>query len=100
MHTADYMALVERETARGRSALSTGDADICIHSGQAARAGAGCVLSAIDAVFAGTVGNAFCIVRPPGHHASQSRGMGFCLFNNVAVGSPLRAEAARCQNAS
>ena len=43
------------------------------------------VLKAVDAVMAGKVHNAFCAVRPPGHHATRSRAMGFCLFNNVAI---------------
>ena len=47
----------------------------------------GGVLAAIDAVFSGNVDNAFCAVRPPGHHAEYNRAMGFCLFNNVAVGA-------------
>ena len=46
---------------------------------------AGGVLSAIDVVIAGGVTNAFCCVRPPGHHATRDRGMGFCIFNNVAI---------------
>jgi acetoin utilization deacetylase AcuC-like enzyme len=46
---------------------------------------AGGVLNAVDAVFAGRAKNAFCAVRPPGHHATPVRGMGFCVFNNVAV---------------
>jgi acetoin utilization deacetylase AcuC-like enzyme len=50
----------------------------------AARA-AGGVLNAVDAVLAGSARNAFCVVRPPGHHATASRGMGFCIFNNVAL---------------
>ena len=46
---------------------------------------AGGVLNAVDAVLAGSARNAFCAVRPPGHHANAGRGMGFCLFNNVAI---------------
>ena len=45
------------------------------------------VLTAIDQVMAGTLTNAFCAVRPPGHHAESNRAMGFCLFNNVAIGA-------------
>jgi acetoin utilization deacetylase AcuC-like enzyme len=48
---------------------------------------AGGVLSAVDAVMAGKVRNAFCAVRPPGHHALRDRAMGFCLLNNVAIAS-------------
>src|SRR3546814_12085918 len=44
-------------------------------------------LAAVDAVMAGEADNAFCAVRPPGHHAEPDRAMGFCLFNNVAVGA-------------
>jgi acetoin utilization deacetylase AcuC-like enzyme len=77
--------LVENEVAAGRRHLSTGDTDICPESAAAARLAAGCVLSAVDAVFAKEVPNAFCLVRPPGHHASADVGMGFCLFNNIAV---------------
>jgi acetoin utilization deacetylase AcuC-like enzyme len=84
-HTRDYISLVEREVAALRRQLSTGDTDICPASAEAARLASGCVLSAVDAVFASTVSNAFCLVRPPGHHASEAKGMGFCLFNNIAV---------------
>ena len=48
---------------------------------------AGAVVAAIDAVLAGEGTNAFCAVRPPGHHAERDRAMGFCLFNNIAVGA-------------
>jgi acetoin utilization deacetylase AcuC-like enzyme len=85
VHTRSYIELVEREVAQHRSQLSTGDTDICEHSAAAARLAAGSVLQAVDAVFAGEVTNAFCVVRPPGHHATANRGMGFCLFNNVAI---------------
>jgi acetoin utilization deacetylase AcuC-like enzyme len=68
------------------------DADTIISpaSGQAALRAAGAVVAAVDAVVAGDADNAFCAVRPPGHHAEPGRAMGFCLFNNVAIGA-LRA---------
>ncbi|MFL6350861.1 MAG: histone deacetylase [Bryobacteraceae bacterium] len=87
VHSRRYIALVEREVAQGRPQLSTGDTDIRPHSVESAKAAAGCVLSALDAVFSGSPTNAFCAVRPPGHHASRARGMGFCLFNNAALGA-------------
>ena len=85
VHDRDYIALVQREAAAQRGQLSTGDTAINAHSVDVARLAAGCTLSAVDAVFGGAVENAFCAVRPPGHHASAARGMGFCLFNSVAV---------------
>jgi acetoin utilization deacetylase AcuC-like enzyme len=59
-------------------------------SGEAALRAAGAVVAAVDAIVADRAHNAFCAVRPPGHHAEPNRAMGFCLFNNVAVGA-LRA---------
>ena len=59
-------------------------------SGRAALRAAGAVAAAVDAVVAGEADNAFCAVRPPGHHAEPDRAMGFCLFNNAAIGA-LRA---------
>ncbi len=65
------------------------DADTVVSpgSGRAALHAAGAVCAAVDAVMAGEVRNAFCAVRPPGHHAEADRAMGFCLFNNIAVGA-------------
>jgi acetoin utilization deacetylase AcuC-like enzyme len=85
VHARPYIALVGKEVAEKRHHLSTGDTDICPESSEIARLAAGCTLSAIDAVFARQVQNAFCVVRPPGHHASAAIGMGFCLFNNIAI---------------
>ena len=84
-HTRDYIALVEREVESGGRVLSTGDTRIHDDSYAVAMYAVGGVLSAVDAVIAGDVKNAFCSVRPPGHHATRARGMGFCIFNNVAV---------------
>ena len=56
------------------------------HSWDAAVRACGAVCAATDAVMAGELENAFCAVRPPGHHATRGRAMGFCLFNQVAVG--------------
>jgi acetoin utilization deacetylase AcuC-like enzyme len=64
------------------------DADTAMnaHTLEAALRAAGAVVLATDLVLAGTHGRAFCAVRPPGHHATRSQAMGFCIFNNVAVG--------------
>jgi acetoin utilization deacetylase AcuC-like enzyme len=65
------------------------DADTVLSpaSGRAALRAAGAVVAAVDAVVAGEAANAFCAVRPPGHHAEPGRAMGFCLFNNAAIGA-------------
>ena len=94
--TRDQIALVHSEfyvdrvlqavPASGRVGLDP-DTVMSSGSGEAALCAAGAVVAAVDAVVAGTVRNAFCAVRPPGHHAEASRAMGFCFFNNVAVGA-------------
>jgi acetoin utilization deacetylase AcuC-like enzyme len=63
------------------------DTVISKHSFEVARRAAGAVIVGVDQVFAGEVQNAFALVRPPGHHAMPSRAMGFCLFNNAAIGA-------------
>jgi len=65
------------------------DADTAIspQSGTAALRAAGAVVAAVDAVMTGAAPNAFCAVRPPGHHAEPDHAMGFCLFNSIAVGA-------------
>jgi acetoin utilization deacetylase AcuC-like enzyme len=84
-HTAEYLDIARTDAASGRPWLSTGDTDLSLNSFEIAVRAAGGVLNAVDAVFTGRARNAFCAVRPPGHHANAARGMGFCLLNNVAV---------------
>lgn len=93
VHTRAYINLVVREVEEGRTQLSTGDTNIGAGSLVSARIAAGAVISAVEAVFTRSVLNAFCLVRPPGHHASADRGMGFCLFNNIALGARYAQQA-------
>jgi len=86
-HTRDYIRLVEREVNAGAFELSTGDFQVCDRSYEVAACAAGTVLTAVDMVISGAAENALAIVRPPGHHATPDRGMGFCLFNNAALGA-------------
>lgn len=87
VHKPSYIALVRQELAnvQGFRELSTGDTLVSAGSLEAAEFAAGGVLNAVDAVMEGKVKNAFAAVRPPGHHATPTRGMGFCIFNNVAL---------------
>jgi acetoin utilization deacetylase AcuC-like enzyme len=63
------------------------DTVICAQSFDVARLAAGAVVDAVDQVFSGSSQNAFALVRPPGHHATPNQAMGFCLFNNAAIGA-------------
>ena len=87
VHPRDH---IERTLAampeRGYKALD-GDTVVSPGSAEAALRAAGAVAAAVDAVVAGEAKNAFCAVRPPGHHAEPSTAMGFCLFNNAVVGA-------------
>lgn len=84
-HTPAYLELAEREIKAGYDHLSTGDTNVGSTSWTAALAAAGCAVAAVERVVRGDAKTAFCLVRPPGHHASASKGMGFCVLNNVAL---------------
>lgn len=88
VHTADYLSLVAQEVGAlktGQAQLSTGDTVISPSTQKVAALAVGASVAAVDAVMAGKASAAFALVRPPGHHASAARGMGFCVYNNVAV---------------
>lgn len=68
------------------------DTALNVHSWNAALRAVGAVLAATDAVMAGELENAFCAVRPPGHHAVHNRAMGFCIFNSVAIAAKYALE--------
>jgi len=87
VHSAEYLAEV-RDTApaSGRIRLDD-DAVMNPHTLAAARRAAGAAVFGVDLVMSGQSEAAFCNVRPPGHHAERARAMGFCFFNNVAVGA-------------
>jgi acetoin utilization deacetylase AcuC-like enzyme len=84
-HDRGYIQTAKEDVESGLEELRTGDTSICPRSYDVAIQAVGGVLNAVDAVFAGKAKNAFCAVRPPGHHARPAQGMGFCLFNNIAI---------------
>jgi acetoin utilization deacetylase AcuC-like enzyme len=86
VHSEDYIRWVAATAGQSAGRLSA-DTFVSAESYAAARLAAGGVFQAISAVASGVVRNAFCLLRPPGHHAERSRAMGYCVFNNVALGA-------------
>ena len=84
-HTPEYFEIARRDVQSGSADLSTGDTNISAKSFDVALLAAGGVIGAANQVVSGKVKNAFCVVRPPGHHARPKGGMGFCVFNNIAI---------------
>jgi acetoin utilization deacetylase AcuC-like enzyme len=87
MHPERYIDRIFSKIPETGYARTDADTIVSPGSGAAALRAAGALVGAVDAVMAGDCGNAFCAVRPPGHHAEAEQSMGFCLFNNVAIGA-------------
>src|SRR5262245_13797323 len=85
IHSPGYIRRVEESCRSGRAIIDSIDTDISSRSYDVSLLAAGGALAAADAVMEGRVREAFCAVRPPGHHALREVAMGFCLFNNIAV---------------
>ena len=86
VHTPAYFRRVRKDVEFGSGQLSTGDTELSHYSLEVAMRATGGVLEAVDAVCGQeTIINAFCAVRPPGHHACRNKGMGFCIFNHIGI---------------
>ena len=85
-HDPAHVARVATTASRARAAFDA-DTPVCSESYATAALAAGGYLQLLEAIVAGDVENGFAFVRPPGHHAESDRAMGFCLFNNVAIGA-------------
>jgi len=86
IHTSSYVSAIKATSGKERVVLDP-DTSTSAQSYEVALLAAGGVLKALELILEGKVKNVFAFVRPPGHHAEASRAMGFCLFNNVAVGA-------------
>jgi acetoin utilization deacetylase AcuC-like enzyme len=96
-HDPDYVKTIFEAAPDAGYAYLDPDTSMNPYSLPAARRAAGAVIEGIDRVMEGDVRNAFCAVRPCGHHATYHRAMGFCIFNNVAVGAMHALEAHRLE---
>jgi len=93
VHAPRYIDAIEQSSPTSGLHFIDPDTAMNEHSLSAARHAAGAVVKAVDLVMGGECRTAFCAVRPPGHHAERGRAMGFCIFNNVAVGAAHAIEA-------
>ena len=87
VHSPEYIQRAQNSCQKGTRFLDSMDTPISPKSYETALMAVGGVFSAVDAVMQKKVTNAFCAVRPPGHHAVEDAAMGFCMFNNVAIGA-------------
>jgi acetoin utilization deacetylase AcuC-like enzyme len=86
-HNSDYINFVEKSFPKQGLTFLDGDTIISPGSKDATKDAVGSIIAAIDGVENKEFKNAFCAVRPPGHHAEKNKAMGFCIYNNVAVGA-------------
>lgn len=86
-HSKKYLEKINQSFPKEDLVFLDGDTIVSKGSKKAAYDAVGAIINAIDAVMNQEFDNAFCIVRPPGHHAEKGQAMGFCIFNNVAVGA-------------
>ena len=87
VHDAAYIDSIKSAAPHQGSVELDGDTTMNPFTYPAALRAAGAVVMAVDLVMAGKVENAFCNIRPPGHHAEKAQAMGFCIFNNIAIGA-------------
>ncbi len=87
IHSEQYVEFIESACRSGIQIVDQGDTHVGEESFKVALRAAGGVTRAVDEVMTGRLSHIFCAVRPPGHHAERTAAMGFCLFNNVAVGA-------------
>ena len=97
VHTPAYVESIKARFPLKRNIDIDGDTTLSEFSLDAARRAAGACVHAVDLVMAHAVNNAFCAVRPPGHHACVDRAMGFCVFNNVAIAAQHAIDAYRLE---
>jgi len=86
-HNSDYINFVEKSFPKKGLSFLDGDTIVSPGSKEATSDAVGSIITAIDGVQNNEFKNAFCAVRPPGHHAEKNKAMGFCIYNNVAVGA-------------
>ncbi len=86
-HSQKYLEKINQSFPKEDLVFLDGDTIVSKGSKKAAYDAVGAIINAIDAVMNQEFDNAFCVVRPPGHHAEKEQAMGFCIFNNVAVGA-------------
>ncbi|NMN67168.1 acetoin utilization deacetylase AcuC-like enzyme [Candidatus Pelagibacter ubique] len=86
-HNSDYINFVEKSFPKKGLSFLDGDTVVSPGSKEATSDAVGSIITAIDGVQNNEFKNAFCAVRPPGHHAEKNKAMGFCIYNNVAVGA-------------
>lgn len=86
VHDPAYLDVLDANPVTGGLHYLDPDTVVGPHSLSAARRAAGAVVMAVDRIIQGEVDSAFCAVRPPGHHARRRQAMGFCIYNNIAVG--------------